>query len=209
MALSDNAEAIAKMRYWCTQARESVIWYEHKDYGYNYRMSNVCAAIGRGQLEVIDAKLKRRGEIHRRYMEDLSGLPLRIKESMQPGSNCWLSLMYIEDDNLSPTKVVSSLQNTQIESRPAWKPMHMQPVFGGAKCFSYKDGVFDDTAVFDHTVCLPSGDSMTEEEQTLVIEEVKASFALHRSIISMAEYSESRSGVFAAKFNQPSDAISF
>lgn len=81
MVLSDDTEAIAKMRFWSTQAREPVIWYEHKECGYNYRMSNVCAAIGRGQLEILHKKLLRRRQIRDHYAEKLAGLPVYIKES--------------------------------------------------------------------------------------------------------------------------------
>ena len=176
MVLSHDNEAIAKMRFWSTQAREPVIWYEHKEYGYNYRLSNVCAGIGRGQLECLDKKLKRRREIHDRYTEELKGLPLRVKQERRPGANYWLSVLISEDEQITPIKIISRLQNAQIETRPAWKPMHMQPVFQGTKCFSFVDGVYEDELIFRHAVCLPSGDGMTDAQQDLVITEIKRCF---------------------------------
>ena len=176
MLVSNNEEAIAKMRFWSTQAREPFIHYEHKEIGCNYRMSNVSAGIGRGQLGCLDMKLKRRREIHDRYARELSGLPLYIKEERRPGANYWLSVLVSQDEQVNPSRIISGLQNAQIETRPAWKPMHMQPVFKGTKCFSFVDGVFEDELIFRRAVCLPSGDSMTEAEQDLVIAEIKGCF---------------------------------
>lgn len=177
MVLSHDNEAIAKMRFWSTQAREPVIWYEHKEYGYNYRLSNVCAGIGRGQLECLDKKLKRRREIHDRYTEQLKGLPLRVKQEHRPGANYWLSVLVSEDEQVTPNKIISRLQNAQIETRPAWKPMHLQPVFSGAQCFTFEDGVYEDERIFNSAVCLPSGDSMTQAQQDEVIAEIKDCFS--------------------------------
>lgn len=176
MVLSHDNEAIAKMRFWSTQAREPVIWYEHKEFGYNYRLSNVCAGIGRGQLECLDKKLKRRREIHDRYTEQLKGLPLRIKQENRPGANYWLSVLVSEDELITPTMLISRLQNAQIETRPAWKPMHLQPLFRDAHCFTYEDGVYEDERIFHTAVCLPSGDGMTGAQQDEVISEIKDCF---------------------------------
>ena len=177
MVLSHDNEAIAKMRFWSTQAREPVIWYEHKEYGYNYRLSNVCAGIGRGQLECLDKKLKRRREIHDRYTEQLKGLPLRVKQEHRPGANYWLSVLISEDEQITPTKIISRLQNAQIETRPVWKPMHLQPVFRDAQCFAIEDGVYEDERIFNAAVCLPSGDGMTQAQQDEVIAEIKDCFS--------------------------------
>ena len=84
--------------------------------------------------------------------------------------------MVIEDERVTSSQVITRLQNAKIESRPAWKPMHMQPVFKGAQCFTYEDGVFEDEMIFRHAVCLPSGDSMTDAQQDLVITAIKACF---------------------------------
>lgn len=176
MVLSDsNALAVEKMRFWSTQAREPALWYEHKEYGYNYRMSNISASIGRGQLEYIGEKLKKRAEIKRVYMHELEGLPVHIK---QPADKCtpnnWLSILVLDTESVTPTDVVTFLQNAEIESRPAWKPMHMQPVFKEAKCFSHYDSEFVSTAEFKRSLCLPSGDALTEEQLRLITDELKA-----------------------------------
>lgn len=173
MALSNNKMAIEKMRFWSTQAREPFIHYEHKEYGYNYRMSNVCACIGRGQLEFLSEKIARRKQIHRTYKAALAGIPAHVKVHAQKGSaNCWLNLLVLDTDEMTPSDIVTRLQNAQIESRPAWKPMHMQPVFAGAKSFSHEEDRFVDEDIFAHTLCLPSGDGMTDEQQQMVIDEV-------------------------------------
>lgn len=177
MALSMNMMAVEKMRFWSTQAREPYIHYEHKEYGYNYRMSNICAAIGRGQLRFLDRKIALRRSIHHRYMAMLEGLPAEIKRHHQPASaNCWLNLLYIKTDKVTPSDVVTKLQNAEIESRPAWKPMHMQPVFAGAKCFPHNEESFVDEDIFNHAVCLPSGDGLTDDELALIVDEVRKCF---------------------------------
>ncbi|MBQ9994442.1 MAG: DegT/DnrJ/EryC1/StrS family aminotransferase, partial [Clostridia bacterium] len=178
MALSHNTMAIEKMRFWSTQAREPVIHYEHREYGYNYRMSNVCAAIGRGQLRFLDEKIAIRRRIHHQYRALLKDIPAVIKPHAQPASaNCWLNMLYIECEEVTPADVVIKLQNAEIEARPAWKPMHMQPVFEGTKAFSHYDDAFVDEDVFAHAVCLPSGDSMTDDQLQLVVDEVRKCFA--------------------------------
>ncbi|MDI9470501.1 MAG: aminotransferase class I/II-fold pyridoxal phosphate-dependent enzyme [Bacillota bacterium] len=176
MVLSNNMEALARMRFLSTQAREPVVWYEHKEYGYNYRMSNVSAAIGRGQLETLAKKLLIRRAIHDRYARELADLPLRIKQEYRPGANYWLTCLSIEDETMSPIKLVSILQNAGIESRPVWKPMHMQPVFQSCKAFSHHDRHMEDETIFNHAICLPSGDGMSREEQDLVVEVLYSAF---------------------------------
>lgn len=176
MVLSNDKMAIEKMRFWSTQAREPFIHYEHKEFGYNYRMSNVCAAIGRGQLEYIPYKLEQRLRIHREYKKQFEGLPVHIKGTAVKGcSNYWLNLLCI-DIGVAPEKIVTQLQNAQIESRPAWKPMHMQPLFQDAMFFSHKDQGCVGDDVFETTVCLPSGDRMDEQTIEMVVNEVRDCF---------------------------------
>lgn len=179
MVLSNNKIAIEKMRFWSTQAREPVIWYEHKEYGYNYRMSNICACIGRGQLEYLAEKLEIRKKIHMTYRRELDHIPAHIKRTAEKGcSNYWLNLLYIDVDVISPAEVITRLQNAEIETRPAWKPMHMQPLFKDAIFFSHNaDGQPSvGKTVFEHTLCLPSGDGMSMQQQREVIDELKACF---------------------------------
>ncbi len=188
MVLSNDAAAIEKMRFWSTQAREPVIWYEHKDFGYNYRLSNVSAAIGRGQMLCLEEKLSRRLLNHRRYQQALSGLPCHIKEPQVPGAtNYWLNLMVMDKGGVTPGDVVSALQKAGIETRPAWKPMHMQPLFqdapfvtdsrvyprGGESVGSA--GVVGE-AIFASAVCLPSGDALTDAQIEEIAGEIRALF---------------------------------
>ncbi|MFH1880416.1 MAG: DegT/DnrJ/EryC1/StrS family aminotransferase, partial [Bacillota bacterium] len=189
MVLSNNKLAIEKMHFWSTQAREPVIWYEHKEVGYNYRMSNICASIGRGQLEFLPAKLEKRRKIHSAYKNAVEGLPVRIKTTAEKGSsNHWLNLLCVDADKPTPAEIVTRLQNAQIESRPAWKPMHMQPLFAddlfvtddklyahGADALN-QTGVVDDY-IFSHSLCLPSGDSLTDEQIAGIVNEIRAVFS--------------------------------
>lgn len=186
MVLSNNKMAVEKMRFWSTQAREPVIWYEHKEYGYNYRMSNVCAAIGRGQMWILPRKQELRRKIHREYAEALQGLPVHIKCAAEKGSsNYWLNVLVIDTPDVTPERIVTALQNAQIESRPAWKHMHMQPIFRdvpfidaqsvyekGADCKSCVD-----ESIFRRAVCLPSGDALTREQIDLIVSEIRGCFA--------------------------------
>lgn len=188
MVLSNNAMAIEKMRFWSTQAREPVIWYEHKEFGYNYRMSNICAAIGRGQLAFLPEKLKIRKNTHRAYRKAVEDLPMHIKSTAEKGaSNYWLNLLILGGDSITPARVVTTLQNAQIESRPVWKPMHMQPLFKD-DLFITSEDVFEhgvdcvangksvDEKIFEHALCLPSGDTLTQEQITQVVAEVRSCF---------------------------------
>lgn len=178
MIISNDNQAIEKMRFWSTQARESVLWYEHEEHGYNYRMSNISACIGRGQLEFIAQKLERRKQIHATYSRELGGIPARIKNAAKKGaSNNWLSLLFLDSDDCRLTiEVVTRMQNAEIECRPAWKPMHMQPLFREAVYFShYEDNSLNvGEMIFRRTICLPSGDGMRESEQAEVIVELRS-----------------------------------
>lgn len=177
MALSQDTIAIEKMRFWATQAREPYLHYEHKEIGYNYRMSNVCAAIGLGQLAFLDQKIAIRRDIHRRYKEAFAGIPVHIKEHvLKSSSNCWLNLLYIDTDAITPAQLVTRLQNAEIEARPSWKPMHAQPVFCDCKSFPHYDEAYFSDDAFAHAICLPSGDGMSAADQGLVIDEVLSCF---------------------------------
>nr|WP_326165614.1 aminotransferase class I/II-fold pyridoxal phosphate-dependent enzyme [uncultured Oscillibacter sp.] len=176
MLLSDDGEAIEKARFWATQAREPFPWYEHKDIGYNYRMSNIVAGIGRGQLRHIGEHLREKERIYRTYERELADLPVRMNP-YHPGSspNFWLSCMTIEPGRrIQPEDIRSALEAEDIESRPIWKPMHLQPVFAGNDHISVGDQVGED--IFARGLCLPSDIKMTEEEQAKVISIIKRLF---------------------------------
>lgn len=157
-------ERIAKVRFWATQAREKARHYEHKEIGYNYRMSNIVAGIGRGQMKVLDQRIEQKRHIFAYYQEhlgDLEGLsfmPLHENER----ANCWLSVIQLAPDcKIRPLDVMVALEQGDIESRPVWKPMHMQPVF--ADC-DYIDNGKVGESLFENGVCLPSDTKMTDED---------------------------------------------
>ena len=157
-------ERIAKVRFWATQAREKARHYEHKEIGYNYRMSNIVAGIGRGQMNVLDQRIEQKRHIFAYYQEhlgDLEGLsfmPLHENER----ANCWLSVIQLTPDcKVRPLDVMVALEQGDIESRPVWKPMHMQPVF--ADCDYIDNGKVGEN-LFENGVCLPSDTKMTDED---------------------------------------------
>ena len=157
-------ERIAKVRFWATQAREKARHYEHKEIGYNYRMSNIVAGIGRGQMKVLDQRIEQKRHIFAYYQEhlgDLEGLsfmPLHENER----ANCWLSVIQLTPDcKVRPLDVMVALEQGDIESRPVWKPMHMQPVL--ADC-DYIDNGKVGESLFENGVCLPSDTKMTDED---------------------------------------------
>lgn len=157
-------ERIAKVRFWATQAREKARHYEHKEIGYNYRMSNIVAGIGRGQMKVLNQRIEQKRHIFAYYQEhlgDLKGLsfmPLHENER----ANCWLSVIQLAPDcKVRPLDVMVALEQGDIESRPVWKPMHMQPVF--ADCDYINNGKVGES-LFENGVCIPSDTKMTDED---------------------------------------------
>ena len=157
-------ERIAKVRFWATQAREKARHYEHKEIGYNYRMSNIVAGIGRGQMKVLDQRIEQKRHIFAYYqehlgeLEGLSFMPLHENER----ANCWLSVIQLAPDcKVRPLDMIVALEKEDIETRPVWKPMHMQPVF--ADC-DYIDNGKVGESLFENGVCLPSDTKMTDED---------------------------------------------
>jgi dTDP-4-amino-4,6-dideoxygalactose transaminase len=167
--LSNNAEMIEKARFLATQARDPAPHYQHSHIGYNYRMSNVLAGIGRGQLEVLNDRVEARRSNYSRYVSYFSrlnqkGFNIRFQE--EPNgyySNRWLSCILVDpklNNGMTREIIRLALDAENIESRPLWKPMHQQPVF--ANCKSYINGVSD--KLFEDGLCLPSGSNLTDEE---------------------------------------------
>jgi len=170
MLVSDNEERIAKVRFWATQARERARHYQHEEIGYNYRMSNVVAGIGRGQLKVLDqrvAKKKYIFEFYQRELAELEGLQFMPTNKWNE-PNYWLSCITLSD-RIRPIDIIEALEKENIESRPIWKPMHMQPVF---EEYDYiGEGVSE--KLFENGVCLPSDTKMTDEDLTRVCKVIK------------------------------------
>lgn len=176
MLLTDDEAAVAKVRFWSTQARDSAPHYQHSEIGYNYRMSNVVAGIGRGQLLHLDEHKAAKKAIYERYKSAFADLPL----SMNPHLSCsepnhWLSCILIDERcTVEPYTIMGRLGESNIEARPIWKPMHLQPVFAGYDFVSVDGDVGAD--VFRRGLCLPSDIKMTQDEQMRVIEIVRGSF---------------------------------
>lgn len=180
MLVSNNEDGIKKVRFWATQSKEPVRHYEHKEIGYNYRMSNICAGIGRGQLKVLDKRIEKKTGIYNKYKNELE----KVKEiKMQPipkntMPNHWLSVMTIDKDSkVKPLNIMETLEKENIDSRPVWKQMHLQPVFKEYDFITAKnDGTSVSEDLFNRGVCLPSDTKMTEEEQERVIDIIKKCF---------------------------------
>ena len=173
MLMSHNAAWVEKARFWSQQSREPALWYEHSELGYNYRMSNVLAGIGRGQLEVVDARVQQRRAIAFRYRDafaDLQGIRLMPQASYGLHTN-WLSCFLINEQEFgcSRDQLIRMLDMAGVESRPVWKPMHLQPLY--SHCERYGGEVAAD--LFRRGICLPSSSSLTIDDQTHVIDQVR------------------------------------
>ena len=177
MLVTENKEARDKALFWATQSRENAYWYEHKEIGYNYRLSNICAGIGRGQLLHLEDHVAAKKAIYERYREAFADLPVTMNPYVAESTpNFWLSCMLIdESSNVDPIAVLEALKEEQIESRPIWKPMHMQPVFADADFVTAGDEAVDEM-IFAKGLCLPSDIKMTAEQQQRVIDAIKACF---------------------------------
>ena len=167
--LSENAEMIEKARFLATQARDAAPHYQHSHIGYNYRMSNVLAGIGRGQLEVLKDRVAARRnnfERYKKYFSKYNNAGFNIQFQEEPDgyySNRWLTCIVVDpatNNGLTREEIRSAMDEENIETRPLWKPMHQQPIFSNSK--SYLNGVSD--KLFENGLCLPSGSNLTEEE---------------------------------------------
>ncbi|GHT46566.1 pyridoxal phosphate-dependent aminotransferase [Bacteroidia bacterium] len=173
--LSAKKEQVEKARFLATQARDEAPWYQHSQIGYNYRMSNITAGVGRGQMTVLDERVEARRANNRFYREALTALP-GIQVHAEPDehyfSNHWLSCLLIDPKQtggVDCSRIRSKLAESNIESRFLWKPMHLQPVF--KDCRFYGDGTSE--ALFATGLCLPSGSNLTKEELTEIVDSIK------------------------------------
>ncbi len=195
MLLTNDKNSADTARKWSTQSRENAPWYQHKDLGYNYRMSNILAGVGRGQLLHLEEHIAQKKAIYMRYKEGFRDLPVTmnpyIEDIMEP--NFWLSCLLINEDAMCeqtrtdtvatykqesskscPTEILETLASYNAEGRPIWKPMHMQEIFKDSKFVSAEGDVGAD--IFARGLCLPSDNKMTTEEQEVIIEIVKGCF---------------------------------
>jgi dTDP-4-amino-4,6-dideoxygalactose transaminase len=168
--VSDNAEKIAKVRFWSTQSRDNARYYRHSELGYNYRMSNIVAGIGRGQLKVLDKRIKKKKyifEFYKREFSHLKGLGfMPVNDWNKP--NFWLTCITL-NERFTPLEVIETLEKDNIEARHIWNPMHLQPFYKG--CDYIGRGVSEE--IFNKGVCLPSDTNMTDDDLYRVCEVIK------------------------------------
>ncbi len=196
MFLTDDEEAAKKVRKWSTQSRENAPWYQHEEIGYNYRMSNVIAGVVRGQIPYLEEHIAQKKAIYERYKEGFKDLPVSMNPINEAVSkpNYWLSCLIIDKDAMCqqtrtdtvatyksekgkscPTEILEKIAELNAEGRPIWKPMHAQPIYKSNDFISL-DGQDIGMDIFERGLCLPSDNKMTEQEQQIIIEAVKACF---------------------------------
>ena len=176
MLLSDDLEGIAKAKFLSTQARDPMPWYEHSTLGYNYRMSNILAGIGRAQMLHIDERIAARRKVFNNYVKAFSDIEEFhfMPEPEWSYSNRWLTTLLIdESSSVAPLDVLEELKKLDIESRPVWKPMHLQPVFEGCSYWRHNEEKDVSAHLFERGLCLPSGSNLTESRQERVIKGVR------------------------------------
>lgn len=197
MFLTDEKEAAEKVRKWSTQSRDKASWYQHTELGYNYRMSNIVAGIGRGQLLHLEEHIALKKKIYERYQKGFQDLPVQMNPvPKECKANYWLSCITINKEAMCqqnrtddtseyqsepgkscPDEIISVLASHNAEARPIWKPMHLQPIFADCDFISMREKDFVSDDVFERGLCLPSDIKMTEEEQLQIIEIIKSCFA--------------------------------
>ena len=172
MLVSANKEWIDKAMFYSTQAREDALYYEHKEFGYNYRMSNVLAAIGVGQMEVIEERVEKKREVFHWYKEELKDLEIEfMPELAHSYGNRWLTtFLFKKSTNINT--IIQALDAKGCESRPLWKPMHLQPLFKA--CYSLLNGTSED--FFERGLCVPSGTRMTRNDVKKVCAIIKENY---------------------------------
>lgn len=178
MLVSNDEEKIQKVRFWATQSRDKAPYYQHTEIGYNYRMSNIVAGIGRGQLKVLEERVDEKTKIYNTYkeaFEDIKEIKMQpISDETRP--NHWLSVIILDENSkVTPTDIIKALEKENIESRRVWKPMNIQPIFEKYDFIKVKEkSVAED--LFERGVCLPSDTKMTEKDMQRVIETIKKLF---------------------------------
>ena len=180
MFVSKDEAAVKKATFLATQARDPARHYQHSQIGYNYRMSNVTAGIGRGQLLHLEEHKQRKKEIYAQYREAFADIPEITMNPLNPDgdANCWLSCMTIDKgSSVAPDRVMDALEGVNAETRPIWKPMHLQPVFAPYDFIPHNaDGSSVGEDIFDRGLCLPSDIKNTPEDMELIIGTVRKCF---------------------------------
>jgi dTDP-4-amino-4,6-dideoxygalactose transaminase len=174
--VANSKELKEKAIFYATQSRDEAIHYQHSEIGYNYRMSNVCAGIGRGQMEILNSNLKSKKQIHNFYVDlfkDINEIAVFESPNLDYNSNYWLSTVLIEpNENINKDVLLQAFERANIESRPLWKPMHLQPLFCNYPYYGNK--VSED--LFNKGLCLPSGTNLDDSEKTRIKDVVNKLF---------------------------------
>lgn len=171
--VSNDTKALDKARFWAAQARDPARHYQHSELGYNYRMSNVLAGIGRAQLKVLEERVQARRAVYKRYHQALSaieGLGF-MPEASFGRSNRWLTVLTVDPRKckVSAVDIIEALAQHEIESRPVWKPMHLQPLYGKCRYYTHYERKSVSDEMFEHGICLPSGSNLAADEQECII----------------------------------------
>jgi len=176
--VSDDREALKRARYLAAQARQPARHYEHTEVGYNYRLSNILAAIGRAQLEVLEQRVQAKRAVFERYRKALSGIEGTgfMPEADYGISNRWLSVMTVDPKECGTSRddLIDALENENIEARPVWKPMQLQPLFKDHRYYPHREGVSVSEKLFEQGLCLPSGSNLTGAEQDRILKIIKS-----------------------------------
>ncbi len=169
MLISNEEKKIAKARFWATQSRENTRHYQHQEVGFNYRMSNIAAGIGRGQLKVLAQRIAKKRQIYQFYQKELVGLSMIefMPQNQWDKPNYWLSVILLK--GILPVKLICALEEAKIEARPVWKPLHLQPLFKGYDYFGQSTA----EELFQRGVCLPSDTKLTEGQLLRVTKVIK------------------------------------
>jgi len=173
MLVSDNLGALEKARYWATQSRDPALHYQHSEIGYNYRMSNILAGVGRGQLKYLNERVLNKRKLFQDYQRVLSGIE-GIKFMPEPDdyvSTRWLTTITVDKEKcgVSALDLINALARNNIESRPLWKPLHMQPLFKDALYYPHDENMRTSENLFHSGMCLPSGTRMTGADFSRVV----------------------------------------
>jgi pyridoxal phosphate-dependent aminotransferase EpsN len=183
MLVSEDTAALEKARFLSTQARDQAVHYQHSQMGYNYRLSNILAGVGRGQLEVLEKRVIEKRELFEFYYEELSDLPGIdfMPELEGTYSNRWLTVMTIDENvtGVSSQTLIEALAEENIEARPVWKPLHLQPLFQEAAYFPHEKNQSISECLFHSGICLPSGTNMTRADQLRVIQIIKSTMIIN------------------------------
>lgn len=188
MLVSDDTDALEQARFWSTQARDTAPHYQHSEMGYNYRLSNLLAAIGRGQLELLEERVERRRQISQTYMDRLACIP--GLQFMPEAPNCrstrWLSALTIDEEvaGVNANQLLASLEHNNIEARPVWKPLHRQPLFANSIYYPYLKEYSVADQLFSNGICLPSGSSLSDEDLGRVVDTIETCIQNGRTVLN-------------------------